>query len=45
VHGGEADAGAAAGDQSRLTDTGTSLFIDHRDPAVIRQLGSFRIHD
>jgi 2,5-diketo-D-gluconate reductase A len=26
-------------------DTGTSLFIDHSDPAVVRQLGSFRIHD
>jgi 2,5-diketo-D-gluconate reductase A len=26
-------------------DTGSSLFIDHRDPAVVRQLGSFRIHD
>jgi 2,5-diketo-D-gluconate reductase A len=26
-------------------DTGASLFLDHRDPAVVRQLGSFRIHD
>ncbi|MFE5564675.1 aldo/keto reductase [Amycolatopsis japonica] len=26
-------------------DTGASLFVDHRDPAVVHDLGSFRIHD
>ncbi|MEU4563659.1 aldo/keto reductase [Actinoplanes sp. NPDC023936] len=26
-------------------DTGSSLFFDHRDPAMVRRLGSFRIHD
>src|SRR3954467_5017454 len=25
-------------------DTGTSLFLDHRDPEVVSQLGTFRIH-
>jgi 2,5-diketo-D-gluconate reductase A len=25
-------------------DTGTSLFLDHRDPSVARQLGTIRIH-
>jgi len=32
-------------DQIAAMDTGSSLFLDHRDPAVVRQLGSFRIHD
>jgi 2,5-diketo-D-gluconate reductase A len=32
-------------DQITAMDTGSSLFLDHRDPAVVRQLGSFRIHD
>jgi 2,5-diketo-D-gluconate reductase A len=32
-------------DQIAAMDTGWSLFLDHRDPAVVRQLGSFRIHD
>jgi 2,5-diketo-D-gluconate reductase A len=25
-------------------DTGASLFLDHRDPTVARQLGTIRIH-
>lgn len=25
-------------------DTGTSLFLDHRDPEVVSRLGTFRIH-
>src|SRR4051795_805837 len=32
-------------DQIAAMDTGAALFLDHRDPAVVRQLGSFRIHD
>jgi hypothetical protein len=24
-------------------DTGASLFLDHRDPAVVSQLGTFRL--
>jgi 2,5-diketo-D-gluconate reductase A len=32
-------------DQIAAMDTGSSLFLDHRDPAVVRQLGSFRVHD
>jgi 2,5-diketo-D-gluconate reductase A len=31
--------------QIAAMDTGASLFVDHRDPAVVRQLGSFRSHD
>jgi 2,5-diketo-D-gluconate reductase A len=31
--------------QIAAMDTGASLFFDHRDPAMVRQLGSFRIHD
>jgi 2,5-diketo-D-gluconate reductase A len=33
-------------DMTRITalDTGTSLFLDHRDPEVVSRLGTFRIH-
>jgi EmrB/QacA subfamily drug resistance transporter len=31
--------------QIAAMDTGASLFLDHRDSAVVRQLGSFRIHN
>jgi 2,5-diketo-D-gluconate reductase A len=26
-------------------DTGASLFFDHRDPAIVSQFASHRIHD
>jgi hypothetical protein len=31
--------------QIAAMDTGASLFLNHRDRAVVRRLGSFRIHD
>jgi 2,5-diketo-D-gluconate reductase A len=32
-------------DMTRIAamDTGASLFLDHRDPAVVSQLGTFRL--
>jgi 2,5-diketo-D-gluconate reductase A len=29
--------------QIAAMDTGASLFLDHRDPAVVSQLGTYRL--